>query len=111
MSTEAQEHAKIEQSMNGVVYQQSIASSKRIVGHSGFAWAYRADLLRKHGFYDRNIIGAGDVVMSWAMYGAAREWAQTAEGPVSEEVAAAVVALVAPILHLSTQEPAPANAG
>jgi AcrR family transcriptional regulator len=47
---------------------------------------------------------------SWAIYGAAREWAQTAEGPASDEVADAVVMLVSPILHLSSQEPVPAHA-
>jgi AcrR family transcriptional regulator len=48
---------------------------------------------------------------SWAIYGAAREWAQAADGPPSEEIANAVVALVAPILNVPTEPPVPAHAG
>lgn len=40
-----------------------------ILGHPGFAWAARRDLLDRHGFYDRSIVGGGDTVMSWASYG------------------------------------------
>jgi AcrR family transcriptional regulator len=36
---------------------------------------------------------------SWAIYGAAREWVQTPNHPPSEEIAATVQRLVAPILH------------
>jgi len=39
------------------------------IGHPGFAWAAHRELLAKHGFYDRSIIGGGDTVMAWASYG------------------------------------------
>lgn len=38
-------------------------------GHTGFAWAARRSVLARHGFYDRHILGSGDRIMSWAMYG------------------------------------------
>ena len=41
-------------------------------GHPGYAWAARRELLDKHGFYDRCVIGGGDAVMAWAAYGL--EW-------------------------------------
>ena len=36
---------------------------------------------------------------SWAIYGAAREWVRTPNHPPSEEIAATIQRLVAPILH------------
>jgi hypothetical protein len=39
---------------------------------------------------------------SWAIYGAAKEWAQTPGRSAPEEIASTVVALVAPILQLTT---------
>ena len=39
-------------------------------GQSGFAWAARKNILDKHGFYDRLILGGGDVLMEYAFYGA-----------------------------------------
>lgn len=41
----------------------------RMRGHTGFAWAARRSVLARHGFYDRHILGSGDRIMSWAMYG------------------------------------------
>jgi hypothetical protein len=38
-------------------------------GHTGFAWAARAELLRKHGLYDACISGGGDHFMAHAMCG------------------------------------------
>jgi hypothetical protein len=43
-------------------------------GHTGFAWAARRQLLQTHGFYDRLILGGGDLAMSWGMYGAGFRW-------------------------------------
>ena len=34
-----------------------------LLGHPGFAWAARRDLMAKVGFYDRSIIGGGDRIM------------------------------------------------
>jgi hypothetical protein len=42
--------------------------SSGYVGHPGFAWAIRRDVLRKHHFYDRLILGGADLVMCWGMY-------------------------------------------
>ena len=38
-------------------------------GHTGFAWAYRRDVLARHGFYDGAIVGGADVLMAHAGYG------------------------------------------
>ena len=45
-----------------------------IYGHAGFGWAARTEILKKHGFYDRNVIGGGNGVMAWAMYRYAGLW-------------------------------------
>jgi AcrR family transcriptional regulator len=42
--------------------------------------------------------------MSWAIYGAAREWAQTPDRCTSEEIADTVMRLVSPILQLSGEQ-------
>jgi len=39
--------------------------------------------------------------VSWALYGAAREWVRTPERPSSEAMAEALVGLIAPLLHPS----------
>ncbi len=39
------------------------------IGFCGFAWTARRSLMRTHGFYDRFILGGGDWIMAWAMYG------------------------------------------
>ncbi|MEM9188357.1 MAG: hypothetical protein AAGF12_04240 [Myxococcota bacterium] len=38
-------------------------------GHSGYAWAGRRAVLRKHGFYDANVLGNADLNMAHAMGG------------------------------------------
>jgi hypothetical protein len=40
-------------------------------GHTGLAWAGRADLVRRTGFYDRWLAGTGDHLMAHAMSGTA----------------------------------------
>lgn len=42
---------------------------------------------------------------SWAIYGAAKEWAQTPDRSTSEEIADMVTALVSPILRLPHDQP------
>lgn len=37
-------------------------------GHTGYAWAGRKEVFDKHGFYDQNIIGSGDLFMAHAYY-------------------------------------------
>ena len=39
------------------------------ISHPGFAWAARRDLLARHGLLDDNIIGGGDSMMVYAMFG------------------------------------------
>ena len=43
-----------------------------ISGHSGFAWAARRENFP--GFYDRAIVGGGDTILGWAIYGHAGLW-------------------------------------
>lgn len=38
-------------------------------GHSGFVWAARREIFDECGFYDRLILGSGDLMMSYAFYG------------------------------------------
>jgi hypothetical protein len=44
--------------------------------NSGFAWAARRDLLRRHGLYDACILGCGDRAMACAAYGRAADSGQ-----------------------------------
>jgi hypothetical protein len=37
-------------------------------GHLGYAWAARREIFDQVGFYDRFILGSGDVIMSYAFY-------------------------------------------
>lgn len=41
-------------------------------GHSGYAWAARRSLLSKHGLYDANVLGNGDLNIAHAMFGGSR---------------------------------------
>ena len=38
-------------------------------GHCGFAWAARRSLLERHQFYDRHVLGGGDVTLAHAFFG------------------------------------------
>ncbi len=40
-------------------------------GHWGFAWAFRKEIIDRCGFYDKFVLGGGDLAMAWAMYGSA----------------------------------------
>jgi hypothetical protein len=41
-------------------------------GHSGYAWAARRELIDRHGLYDANVLGNGDLNIAHAMFGGAR---------------------------------------
>jgi hypothetical protein len=41
------------------------------LGHRGFAWAYRRNIIDRFGLYDKFILGGGDLAMAWAIYGPA----------------------------------------
>ncbi len=43
-------------------------------GHTGFAWAARRDLLARHGLYDRDVTGGGDVDFAHAVHGDQDFW-------------------------------------
>ncbi len=43
-------------------------------GHCGFAWAARRSLLDEHGFYDRHVLGGGDLVIAQCIYGNEDFW-------------------------------------
>jgi len=55
---------------HGLAYTQAQAPfSREVWGHFGFAWAARRSVLQRHRFYDRMIVGSGDLAMCWAVYG------------------------------------------
>jgi len=43
-------------------------------GHPGFAWAIRREVIERHGFYDRAVLGGGDTIQGHALYGDADFW-------------------------------------
>jgi len=43
-------------------------------GHCGFAWAARRDLLAGNPFYDRHVLGGGDVTLAHAFFGDEDYW-------------------------------------
>jgi len=43
-------------------------------GHCGFAWAARRSLLERHPFYDRHVLGGGDVTLAHAFFGDEDYW-------------------------------------
>lgn len=40
-----------------------------VVCETGRAWAMHKDLVKKHGFYDRSVVGSGDLLFAAAAYG------------------------------------------
>jgi hypothetical protein len=57
------------QVMHGFAFTQGKEHSHDFpIGHWGFAWAARRTLIESNGFYDRLILGGGDLAMAWAMY-------------------------------------------
>ena len=46
-------------------------------GHSGYAWAGRRSILAKHGWYEANVLGNGDLNIALAMFGGADYVSQT----------------------------------
>jgi hypothetical protein len=62
-----------ERSGNGVAYSYcQNPSDQRPCGHSGFAWAFRRNVLDACGFYDRLILGGNDTIISAAILGISR---------------------------------------
>jgi len=43
-------------------------------GHTGFAWSARRSLLERHGLYDRDIAGGGDVAIAHSLLGDEEFW-------------------------------------
>lgn len=41
-------------------------------GHCGYAWAARREVIQRHGLYDANVLGNGDLNIAHAMFGGAR---------------------------------------
>ena len=69
-------HDQVEFCKMGIAFDQitnsgalPVDEKMQVRGHPGFAWAARRSVLARHGFYDRHILGSGDRIMSWAMYG------------------------------------------
>jgi len=61
----------------GVAYAQTVSPNQNILrqsSHTGFAWAARRGVIESHGFYDRFVLGGGDLVMCAAMFGYAAAW-------------------------------------
>jgi hypothetical protein len=55
---------------HGLAYTQAQSAERGLVtGHWGFAWTARRAAVALKGFYDRFIIGGGDLIMAWGMYG------------------------------------------
>ena len=67
-------NGKIERSEHGTAYEKALGEKDVVSAHSGFAWAARVSLLKKHGFYDRDIVGAGDAHMAYAMWDEWQSW-------------------------------------
>lgn len=57
----------------GMAYSQIRNADRHIIaGHPGYAWAARRENFP--GFYDRAIVGGGDNILGWAIYGHAGLW-------------------------------------
>lgn len=63
--------------LHGMAYgvaQKGLGAMHRYLvhGHSGYAWAARRSLLERHGLYDANVLGNGDLNIAHAMFGGSR---------------------------------------
>ncbi len=47
----------------------AVSTQGDLIYNPGFAWAARAEIVAKHGFYDLAIIGAGDLYMANSIFG------------------------------------------
>ncbi len=56
----------------GMIARRGRYWADRVPGPHGYAWAARRELLDKHGFYDRAIVGGGSVIMAQSIFG--RTW-------------------------------------
>jgi hypothetical protein len=55
--------------MQGFAFSRSLGPNSGFPqGHCGFAWAARRSLIETHGFYDRLVLGGGDLAMACSMY-------------------------------------------
>lgn len=39
------------------------------IGNIGYAWSARKEFIETHGFYDKSVMGANDVILAYAFYG------------------------------------------
>jgi hypothetical protein len=65
------------QVLHGMAYgvaAKGLGSLRRYLvhGHSGYAWAARRSVLERHGLYDANVLGNGDLNIAHAMFGGSR---------------------------------------
>jgi hypothetical protein len=67
------EHQVLHSMAFGVAHKGLSSLSRYLVhGHCGYAWAARRSLLAKHGLYDANILGNGDLSTAHTMFGGSR---------------------------------------
>ncbi len=55
--------------VGAVAHRQRSPNAHRIMGHEGFAWAIRRDVLANIGFYEHFVLGGADTIMASAIFG------------------------------------------